>query len=63
MLKFVHKFPEVVFLGVTMESLQGDEEVWLARLEYHLKRAITFGPTVGSRLNIYRSFLKLFSLA
>jgi len=31
-----------------MESLLGDEEVWSAILEYRLKRAITFDPTVGS---------------
>jgi len=31
-----------------MESLFGDEEVWLAFLEYWLKRALTFDATVGS---------------
>jgi hypothetical protein len=33
MLKFLHEFPEAVFLGVDMESQLGDEEVWSARLD------------------------------
>jgi hypothetical protein len=32
-LKFFHEFPEDVFIGVSMESLLGDEEVWPARLQ------------------------------
>jgi hypothetical protein len=39
-----------------MESLLRDEKVWSASLEYRLKRAITFDPTVGSRSNFYRGF-------
>ena len=35
---------------VDMEWLLGDEDVWSPVLEYRLKRAITFHPTVGSRL-------------
>jgi len=31
---------------VDLESLLGEEEVWSARLEYRLKRAINFYPTV-----------------
>jgi len=37
--------------------------VWSLELEYRLKRAITFCPTVGSRSNFYRGFQRLFSLA
>jgi hypothetical protein len=44
-------FTEVVFLGVAMEWLLGDEDIWLLVVEYQLKRAITFDPTVGSRSN------------
>jgi hypothetical protein len=43
-------------LGVAMEWLLGDEDVWSVELEYHLKMAITFDPTVGSRSNVYRGF-------
>jgi len=31
---------------VALESLLGEEKVWLARLEYRLKRAINFDPAV-----------------
>jgi hypothetical protein len=44
-----------------MESLLSDEEVWLARLESRLKRAINFDMTVGSRSNFYMSLWRLFS--
>jgi hypothetical protein len=37
-----------------MEWLFGDKDVWSVELEYRLKRAITFDPTVGSRTNFYR---------
>ena len=47
-------FKEVVFLRVAMEWLLGDEDVWLLVVEYQLKRAITFDPTIGSRSNFYR---------
>ena len=52
-------FPEAVFLGVAMEWLLDDEDVWSVELEYRLKRAIAFDLTVGSRLNFFH---KLFSL-
>ena len=52
-------FPEDVFLGVAMEWLLDDEDVWSVELEYRLKRAIAFDPIVGSRLNFSH---KLFSL-
>jgi hypothetical protein len=45
-----------------MELLLGDEDVWSVELEYRLKSAITFDPTVGSRSNVYRGFQRLFSL-
>jgi hypothetical protein len=61
-LKFLLGFLEAVFIGVPMEWLLGDEDVWSVELEYRLKRAITFGPTVGSRLNFYKWFQRLFSL-
>jgi len=32
-LKFLHNFQQAVFLGIAMESLLGDEEVWSANLE------------------------------
>jgi len=44
-------FPEGVLLGVAMEWLLTDEDVWLPILEYCLKRARTFDPTFGSRSN------------
>jgi hypothetical protein len=52
-------FPQAVFVGVAMEWLLDDEDVWSIELEYRLKRAIAFDPTVGSR-SIF--FHKLFSL-
>jgi hypothetical protein len=42
-------FPEAVFLGVAMEWLVDDKDVWSVELEYRLERAIVFDPTVGSR--------------
>ena len=50
------KFPEAVFLGEAKEWLLGDEHVWSPILEYRLKRAINFDPTVGSRPKVYRGF-------
>ena len=47
-------FPEDVFLGVSLECLLGDEDVWSPVLEYRLKSAITFDATVGSPSNFYR---------
>jgi hypothetical protein len=48
-LNCLHEFSEAVFLRVAMDSLLDDEEVWSAKLEKRLKRAITFDPTVGLR--------------
>jgi hypothetical protein len=50
-LEFLQGFPEAVLLGVAMEWLLGDEDVWSGELEYRLKRAITFDSTVGSLSN------------
>jgi hypothetical protein len=61
-LKFLQGFPEAVFRGVSTECLLGDEDVWATEQEYRLKRAITFGPTVGSLSNFYYCFQRLFSL-
>jgi hypothetical protein len=44
-----------------MELLLGDEHVWLAILEYWLKRAITFDATAILRSNFYNSYLRIFS--
>ena len=44
------------FIGIAMESLLDDEEVWVASLEYRLKKAITFDATVVSRSNFFKSF-------
>jgi hypothetical protein len=41
-------FLETVFLGVAMELLLDDEDFWSVELEYRLKRATHFDPTVGS---------------
>ena len=41
-------------LGVVTEWLLGDEDVWSPVLEYRLKRAITFDPTIGSRSKVSR---------
>jgi len=46
-------FTAVVFLRVAMEWLLGDEDVWSVKLEYRLKRSITFCQTVGSHSNFY----------
>ena len=48
-LKFLQGFLEAVLFGVVMEWLLSDEDVWSVNLEYRLKRAITFDPSVGSR--------------
>jgi len=47
-------FIEAVFLWVAMDWLLGDDDVWSVELQYRLKRAIPFEPTVGSRSNFYR---------
>jgi hypothetical protein len=39
---------------VAVEWVLGDEDVLSVELEYRLKRAIPFDPTVGSRSNFYR---------
>ena len=62
MLKFLQRFLEAVFPGFDMKWLLGDEDVWSIELEYRLKRALSFNLTVGSRLNFYRGFQRLFSL-
>ena len=54
MLKCLQWFLEAVFLGVAMEWLLVDEDVWSPILEYRLKRAITFDPTVELRPKISR---------
>jgi len=61
-IKFLQVFREAVFIGVAMEWLLRDEDVWSVELEYWLTRAITFDPTVGSRSNFYSGFQRLFSL-
>jgi hypothetical protein len=53
-LKHLQGFLEVVLLGVAMEWPLGDEDVLSPVLEYRLKRAITFDPTVGSRSKFSR---------
>ena len=60
-LDLIQNFIEVVFIGVAMEWLIGDQDVWSPVLEYRLKSAIIFYPTVGSRPNFYRGFERLFS--
>jgi len=47
-------FPEAVLFGVAIEWLLGDEDVWSPVLEYRLKRAISFDPTVGSRSKFFK---------
>jgi hypothetical protein len=61
-LKFLQGFTEAIFIGVAMEWLLRDEDVWSVELEYRLKKAITFDPTVGSRSNFYKGFQRLFVL-
>ena len=55
-------FTEVVFLRVAMEWLLGDEDVWSVKLEYRLKKAITFDATVGERTNFAKGFQTHFCL-
>jgi hypothetical protein len=50
-------FTEAVFLRVAMEWLLGDKDVCSVDLEYRLKCAISFDPTVGSRSNIYKGYI------
>jgi hypothetical protein len=59
-LNFLQGFREGDFFWVVMEWLLGDEDVWSVKQEYWLKRAITFGPTVGSHSKFYRGFQRLF---
>jgi hypothetical protein len=47
-------FTEAVLLRVAIKWLLGDEDVCSTVLEYRLKTAITFDPTVGSRSNVSR---------
>ena len=54
---------KVVFLDVAIQSLFDDEDVWSAKLEYLLKKAMTFYSTIGSRSKFYMSFRRLLSLA
>jgi hypothetical protein len=53
------KFPEAIFLGVAMEWLLDDEDVWSVKLEYRLKRVIAFDPTVGSRSKYFQRLFYL----
>jgi hypothetical protein len=55
-------FSEAVLLGVAMEWLLGDKDVWSSELEYQLKRAITFDPTVGLRSKFSRACERQFCL-
>jgi hypothetical protein len=41
---------------VDMEWLLDDEDVLSFEMEYQLKRAINFDPTVGSSSNFYMGF-------
>ena len=45
-LKLLQGCLEAVLIGVAMEWLLGDEDVWSVELKYRLKKAITFDPTV-----------------
>ena len=49
-------FPQTVFLVVAMQWVLGDEDVWWPELEYRLKRATTFAPTVGSHSKFSRVY-------
>jgi len=60
--KFLQGFPKAVFIGVAMEWLLGDEDLWSVKLEFRLKMAITFYPSVGSSSIVYRGFQRMFSL-
>jgi len=55
-IKLLLEFAEALFHGVDEELIHGDDEVCRARLDGRFERAITFDPTVGSRMNFYRSF-------
>jgi hypothetical protein len=48
-IKILQGFPVAVCIGLAMQWLLSDEDVWSIELEYQHKRAITFDPTVGSR--------------
>jgi hypothetical protein len=61
-LKFLQGFREAVFRGIYTECLLSDKDVWSTEQEHRLKRAITFGPTVGSHSNFCMGFQWLFSL-
>jgi hypothetical protein len=61
-LKFLHEFPDAVFLGVDEESLLGDTKLSSLRTKVPVQRGHTFWSAVGSLSNFYRSFWTLFSL-
>jgi len=46
-------FTDVVFLMVAVEWLLGDDDVLSVKLEFQLKMAIPFDPTVGSLSKFY----------
>jgi hypothetical protein len=66
MLKFLQKFPEVVFLGVATQLLLDTLNVWSGHTKDQTRvpaqRSITLDPTVGSCSNVYKSFKRLVSL-
>jgi hypothetical protein len=45
-LKIIEEFPEVIFLGVDVESLVVEVEARRSRPEYRFRRAVTFDLTV-----------------
>jgi hypothetical protein len=45
-LDLAQNFPEAAFSWGSYGCLLGDEDVWSVELEYRLKKAITFDPTV-----------------
>ena len=49
-LKILEEFLNAVYLGFDVESLIGDANVSLLETRVPVRNAITFDPTVGSRL-------------
>jgi hypothetical protein len=61
-IKLLQEFPHELFHGVDEESIIDDDEVWSSQAGWTVRKAITFDPTVGLRINFYRSFRMNFSM-
>jgi hypothetical protein len=61
-IKLLQEFLDELIHGMDEESILADDEVWSSQAGWTVPKAITFNPTVGSRLNFYWSFRMHFSM-